>query len=248
VISPIGRPGTDTWIRSDRTFRHLIEPAVSSHGYAAHRADQDPRSGLITPKLLRDVIESDLVVADLTDHNPNVYYELAVRHVTQKPIVQIIARGQTLPFDVSDTRTIAFDIQNLDDVAAAREQIKDYVKALETESRPVETPISMAGDLRLLSESDEPLAPLVAEIASNLASLQAEVRAERSHRSQGTFDSLHYTIPASQTWVSTYMPTSLGIDQLSPEDEKEILKAVRRAESEKPSTPPSKKPKRGDTS
>ena len=50
--------------------------------------------------------DADLVVADLTDHNPNVFYELAIRHALQLPLVQLIDSAQDLPFDIKAMRTV----------------------------------------------------------------------------------------------------------------------------------------------
>ena len=59
-----------------------------------------PRPGLITAQVIQNLVEWELVIADLSEHNPNVFYELAVRHALKKPIVQLIQAGQKIPFDV----------------------------------------------------------------------------------------------------------------------------------------------------
>jgi hypothetical protein len=76
-----------------------------SYGGHSTRADnnRDHQANCVRP----------LVVADLTDGNANVSYELALRHVVGKPVVQMVAKGQQIPFDVMDTRTISFDINEV---------------------------------------------------------------------------------------------------------------------------------------
>jgi hypothetical protein len=54
------------------------------------RADQIDTPGMTTSQVLRAVQESDLVVADLTGHNPNVFYELAVRHAVENSVIHVI--------------------------------------------------------------------------------------------------------------------------------------------------------------
>jgi hypothetical protein len=49
---------------------------------------------------MRDLQTADLVVADLTGANPNVYYELALRHSTAKPFVHLAREGTEIPFDI----------------------------------------------------------------------------------------------------------------------------------------------------
>ena len=70
------------------------------------RADSLTRPGIITNQVIQLVADADLVVADLTDHNPNVFYELAIRHALQLPLVRLIDRAQDLPFDIKVMRTV----------------------------------------------------------------------------------------------------------------------------------------------
>jgi hypothetical protein len=107
VIAPIGEANSSTRKQSDQVLRHVIRPAVEPT-YRAVRADEIAEPGMITSQIMQRVIEDDLVIADLTDLNPNVLYELAVRHAILKPFVQIMANGQTIPFDVSGIRTVFF--------------------------------------------------------------------------------------------------------------------------------------------
>jgi len=58
---------------------------------------------------MRYLRKSDLVIADLTYHNPNVFYELAVRHLNKKPVIHLIKKGEKIPFDINDRRTIFYE-------------------------------------------------------------------------------------------------------------------------------------------
>lgn len=88
--------------------------------------------------MISALVESELVVADLTGHNPNVFYELAIRHAVAKPYVQMIDSEQTLPFDISTLRTIHFDYRDLDSAHKARESLRrcilDYEQGAEVDS------------------------------------------------------------------------------------------------------------------
>ena len=139
IIAPIGSPGSVTRKRSDQVLRDIIRPAVRKCGYKAIRADEISKPGMITRQILQRVAEDPLVIADLTGGNPNVFYELAIRHALQKPLVQIIEKGEKLPFDIADTRTIYFD---LDDVKVAKSKIVECIKAIEKNSSRIETPIT----------------------------------------------------------------------------------------------------------
>ena len=54
-------------------------------------------------------MKSKLVVADLSFHNPNVFYELAIRHAARLSVVQIIRKTDRIPFDLNQVRTIQVD-------------------------------------------------------------------------------------------------------------------------------------------
>ncbi len=82
-----------------------------------------------------------MVIADLTGANPNVYYELAIRHAVKKPIIQLISKGEKLPFDVGDMRTIPIDTA---DAFKAVDDITASLKEIEKPGYETTTPISMA--------------------------------------------------------------------------------------------------------
>jgi hypothetical protein len=105
-VAPIGEVHTATRIRSDRILLELVQPAAEACGFRSLRADNISEPGIITHQVLEHLIEDAMVVADLTGRNANVFYELAVRHAIQRPYVQIVERGEGLPFDVAGVRTI----------------------------------------------------------------------------------------------------------------------------------------------
>jgi hypothetical protein len=127
VIAPIGDDGTDTRERSDKVLRHIITPVVTDLGYEAVRADQLAEPGLISSQVIQHVTDDPLVIADLTERNPNVFYELAIPHALRKPLVQLIAKGERIPFDVAGMRTIEVDIHDLDSVEAAKGALRGQI-------------------------------------------------------------------------------------------------------------------------
>jgi hypothetical protein len=175
VISPIGDLDSETRKRSDQVLKHVIRPAAELCGYKAVRADEIDKPGMITSQVIQHVVNDALVVADLTDRNPNVFYELAIRHALRKPLVQIIQKGEAIPFDVAGTRTIFVDHKDLDSVDAAKKEIIEQIKALERDPADIETPISVSLDLQFLRQSEKPeersLADLVAAVADLRGSL-----------------------------------------------------------------------------
>jgi len=101
-ISPIGEAGSDTRTKADQTLKHLVRKALQPEplNCKVDRADEDTDPGSITPRMLNAIMIADLVVIDLTDHNPNVFYEMAIAHGYRRPCVHVITEGQKIPFDV----------------------------------------------------------------------------------------------------------------------------------------------------
>jgi HEAT repeat protein len=150
VIAPIGEENSDIRRRSDQVLKHIIKPAAEACGYKATRADEIDKPGLITSQVIQRVITDPMVIADLTGTNPNVFYELAIRHATRGPLIQLIEKGERIPFDVAGTRTIYVDHRDLDSVANAKKAIVDQIRALDENAEQMETPISISQDLEIL--------------------------------------------------------------------------------------------------
>ncbi len=156
IICPIGDKGTDTYLRSDQLKRHILMPVLDELHYEGVRADEINRSGSISEQIIGHIIEDSMVIADLTDYNPNVFYELAIRHAYKKPFVQMIILGQKLPFDVSDQRTIKYNLSDPDNIEQSRIDLKKYIENLEQNPSDIITPISsaiVAAELRKSRES-----------------------------------------------------------------------------------------------
>ena len=175
VIAPIGEADSNTRKRSDQILKHVIAPATKECGYKAIRADQISEPGMITSQVIQRIVDDPLVIADLTERNPNVFYELAIRHAIRKPLVQIIKKGEQIPFDVAGTRTIHVDHHDLDSVEEAKREIIAQVKALEADASVLETPISVSLDLQLLRQSDNPEQRSLADVLSVITELRTSV-------------------------------------------------------------------------
>lgn len=173
VISPIGDENSETRKHSDIILKHIICASVEPLGYEVIRADKISEPGIITTQIIQYIVDSPLVIADLTDRNPNVFYELALRHVTRKPLVQIIKKGEIIPFDVAATRIVQFDIQDIVSADAAKTEIISQVKSLETEKNEIDNPISVSLDLKILKESGNPEQRSLADIVEAISDLRS---------------------------------------------------------------------------
>ncbi|HEV2074363.1 MAG TPA: hypothetical protein VGR29_12055 [Thermomicrobiales bacterium] len=175
VIAPLGEDGSVVRVRSDKVFRHVIKPAVEECGYSPLRSDIEPRPGMIGQQIISHLLQDDLVIADLTGLNANVFYELAIRHMVSKPVVQIIQKGESLPFDITQSRTIFLDHTDLDSVERCRQEIITQIGELERDPSLVENPVSQAIRIETLSQSPDPKDRHDAKFLARLDRLSAQV-------------------------------------------------------------------------
>jgi hypothetical protein len=146
VVSPIGEPESVERRHADLMLTAFIEPALAELGLTAVRADKISVPGLITGQVMDHVARAKLVIADLSFGNPNVYYELALRHATRKPIVQIIRTADRLPFDVGQFRTVTIDMTDIytlvPQIDLHRQEITRQCRAAIADGATAESPLS----------------------------------------------------------------------------------------------------------
>jgi hypothetical protein len=110
VISPIGTEGSPVRRHADDVFDYIIKPAVEECGLVALRSDHLHEPGKISEQMFREITTGDCCVAVLTGHNPNVFYEFAVAQTVGTPVVALIEKGETIPFDIHDLRCVRYDL------------------------------------------------------------------------------------------------------------------------------------------
>ena len=124
IVTAIGESGTPTRERADIVYRYLIAPVCEELGYKPIRVDHVNAVDNINATIINYLKTAPMVIADMTDHNPNAFYELGFRQALELPLVPIIKVGGNLPFDVMTTRTVFYDT----DVAKIEES-KENLKA-----------------------------------------------------------------------------------------------------------------------
>lgn len=147
LVSPIGTEGSEQRKHANLVLGSLIEPALEGLGLRLVRADKISTPGVITAQVIDHIVRSPLVVADLSFGNPNVYYELALRHACRKPAVQVIRSSDHLPFDVGQFRTVTIDMTDIftlvPQIDSYRSEIARQCRAALDESGPAESPLSL---------------------------------------------------------------------------------------------------------
>jgi uncharacterized coiled-coil DUF342 family protein len=89
-------------------YTDLVKPALEEVGYDVKRADSILNQHNILKDIVRGIAEADLVVADLTSLNANVFYELGVSHAMKKPTVLLSQSSEDIPFDLKPYRVILY--------------------------------------------------------------------------------------------------------------------------------------------
>ena len=112
-ITAIGDDGTEIRQHSNLFLGSIVEPALEQFKLKVVRADAIDKPGMITSQVIEHILRCKMVVADLSFHNPNAFYELCLRHATRLPVVQIIRKGERIPFDVGQFRTVVIDTTNI---------------------------------------------------------------------------------------------------------------------------------------
>lgn len=112
-ITPIGDEDSEERKHADLFMGSLLEPALDELGLKVVRADSIGEPGLITTQIMEYLRKSRLAIADLSYLNPNVFYEVALRHACKLPTVQIIRKSDRLPFDVNQVRSLVIDTTDI---------------------------------------------------------------------------------------------------------------------------------------
>ena len=143
VIAPIGEPGSDERERIDRVFEYIIQPAVRQD-YEAILPHHINLPGKITMHVIERIVTAPLLIADLTDSNANVYYELALRHALNAPAILLIEEGQKdeMPFDIQGHRTVRYDLTDPKKIDAAINDLAEQIASVEEDASQEKNVIS----------------------------------------------------------------------------------------------------------
>ncbi len=132
VIMPFGKKkdvdGSE--IDFNHVYQNLIKEAVEALGMECERCDEIIDTGSIHSKMFRGIFEADVAVVDITSLNPNVFYELGVRHALNKHVTLVIRRNvpQPPPFNINGLNVVSYEIDTEEKLEASRKVIREYVQ------------------------------------------------------------------------------------------------------------------------
>ena len=163
-ISPIGEEGSEQRKHSDFFLHRVIEPAIEGFDLKIVRADDIGKPGMITAQIIEHLVKAKLAIADLSFHNPNVFYELSLRHVCRLPTVQIIRKKDKIPFDLDQFRTIKI---NTDEIYELYAKLDEYKSEIANQVRKV---------LEDPEEVDNPITTFCPELEVNLPATTKKIK------------------------------------------------------------------------
>ena len=131
-ITPIGEEGSDERKHADLFATSLVEPALVHLGLKLVRADEIGRPGMITSQVIEHLKKAQLAIADLSYLNPNVFWEMALRHACRLPTVQIIRKKDRIPYDVNQVRSVVIDTT---DIYTLIPKLDTYQSEIATQAR-----------------------------------------------------------------------------------------------------------------
>ncbi|WP_346622562.1 hypothetical protein [Blastococcus montanus] len=184
MVSPIGPEGSPEREKADTTLKYLIKKALSPD-FEVLRADDDTNPGAITPRIVQSILEADLVIADITGANANVFYELAIAHGYRKPTVHIQESSERPPFDIKDMRILPYDTTNPERLEKAQESLKAFVASALKNPEAIETPLRTAHQFEAARASGDVVAQTNVQIMEALDDLRAAVRSLMSRPTGG---------------------------------------------------------------
>lgn len=188
VVSPIGQVGTEGHRNARYVLEYLVRAALPAPEWEVHRADEGKSPDSIGQHVIRSLHEADLIVADLTGHNPNVFYELAIAHGLKKPVVHLITDGERIPFDIHDLRTIHYLITDLESVERAKTDLRAYAEHAISHVDELVTPMSSFDRFVTIradqADGGEAVADVLEQIVSRLGIIEGRLEGRLNGRTR----------------------------------------------------------------
>ncbi|AYG60010.1 hypothetical protein [Rhizobium jaguaris] len=207
VVGPIGAADSETRRRADWLLRGIIQPVFDAHfpGYDVVRSDTIVTPGMIDVQMINHLHDAELVIADMSETNPNAFYEMGIRHMTAKPIVHMYSADTKIPFDVAPHRAIPFSIDHVETVDKARRDLKDAVAEAVRPNFKVINPVTRARGVQQIENAAPPELQLlweeITELRRQIGSVASAVGPLEGANPHGyrTYGGVGYATPVPST-------------------------------------------------
>lgn len=173
-ITPIGDSKSNEFEKLEGLIDNVLNPVLKEKNYEMIVAHKIQNLGSINDQIFKSIIDSDLIISNLTGLNANVMYETAVAHSFGKPTIMISETGTILPFDLKTDRTIFFK-DSIKGTGLLKEEILSKITQLESDST-TDNPIVRVIQSSKLNEKlnkenlseDETLMKLIIDLSSKV--------------------------------------------------------------------------------
>lgn len=165
IITPVGDDSSEIRRLADGVIAACIKPVLEKLNFECEAPHELVGAGSITKDVIEKIVNNDLVIANLTKLNPNVMYELGIRHSARKPIVHICEKGTILPFDIAPERTL-FYVNDMKGAEELKPKLESFIESVLGEAEinnPVYDAIQRKSIMEKLTETD-PLKYIMSEL------------------------------------------------------------------------------------
>jgi hypothetical protein len=193
-------------------YSQWLKPTVESikidnlpnENIICHRADKEVRPGEIITHIIENLITADIVIADLSGKNSNVFYELGVRHSVNNNTILIADSLDDIPFDLRGLRTIIYQYEP-ERMLSLRNSLEQAIKEIFSESDKIDNPVrkylyDQEID-RLLKQKTPPGYDVIKDIISEMSSLKKEFQ---YHIKQFKHIAEQITLPRRKNNINNY--------------------------------------------
>lgn len=116
-------------------YEQIFKPAIVDAGFEPYRVDEDALSSSIIQKIYDGLSKAKMAICDLSSANPNVLYELGIRHSFDLPVVLVKDERTDFIFDISPINTIVYQSDRVyENVISARNTIKEAIMEMDSQS------------------------------------------------------------------------------------------------------------------
>jgi hypothetical protein len=155
----------------DKRYRDVLKPAIEDAQLDPYRVDEDPTAIVLIDRIEAGIRESDICLADITNDNPNIWYEVGFAIASGKPVVLVCAgpRPTRPPFDVSHRHIIFYSLDSPSDFEKLRKELAGRLKAQIKRLEALQTVASLSSVKPTEGLSSYEISALVAAMANRLS-------------------------------------------------------------------------------
>jgi len=131
-VGLVDKKTSEIWSWSINLLEKIVVPVFADLGYEyLEREVLEPESQFLSFADIKQLAEDDLIVFDLTNNQPEIFYKLAIRHILQKPVLHLIRQGTKNSLIIDGMQVLAINIDNFEEIEASRQKLKEQIYFLE---------------------------------------------------------------------------------------------------------------------